>query len=72
MVIDLSKINMKEQPTLLLKNANNHIIAPLSSALNIKGQLYYNEVSVLSCEIPKFYNDQIVECYDEIRGMRIV
>ena len=72
MVIDLSKIEMKEHPILLLKNANNQIIAPLNSALNIKGQIYYNEVSTLSFDIPKMYDGIAVEGYNEIQGMRIV
>ena len=72
MIINLSKIEMKERPILLLKNANNQIIAPLNSALNIKGQIYYNEVSTLSFDIPKMYDGIAVEGYDEIQGMRIV
>ena len=63
---------MKEHPILLLKNANNQIIAPLNSALNIKGQRYYNEVSTLSFDIPKMYDGIAVEGYNEIQGMRIV
>lgn len=72
MVIDLSKINMKEQPLLLLKNLNDQIIAPLNSAMNIKGSLCYNEISMMSFDIPKFYNNIDVEGYDSICGMRIV
>lgn len=72
MVINLSKINVKEQPWLLLKNANDNIIAPLYSAMNIKTSLCYNEISTMSFEIPKHYNNMDVEGYDDICGMRIV
>lgn len=72
MIIDLSKINMKEQPLFLLKNKNNQIIAPLSSAHNIQGELLYNDVSTISFVIPKHYNGQDVEGYNELIGMRII
>ena len=66
MIIDFSKINMKESPTLLLKNVNEHIIAPLMSVLKFKPQLYYNEVSVISFEVPKYFNGLAVEGYSSL------
>lgn len=72
MVVDFSKINMKESPVLLLKNASEHIIAPLMSVLSFKAQLYFNEVSVLTFDVPKCFDGQNVEGYDKIQGMRIV
>lgn len=72
MIIDLSKINMKESPMLLLKNQSGHVISPLCSVMHLKGTLCYNEISQLTFEIPKHYNGQDVEEYDSIIGMRIV
>ena len=72
MIVDFSKINMKESPTLLLKNADEHIIAPLMSVLKFKAQLYYNEISVLTFEVPKYYNGLAVEGYSSIQGLKII
>lgn len=72
MIVDLSNLDMKNSPVFILKNQSGDVIAPLLSAMNIKGQLCYNEISEVTFEIPKFYNGIEVEAYDEVCGMRIV
>ena len=72
MKVDLSKLNLKEQPTLLLKNLNGNIIAPLNPVLEIQGTLSFNETSEINFKIPKFYNGKETLAYDAICGMRIV
>lgn len=72
MKVDLSKLNLKEQPTLLLKNLNGNIIAPLNPVLDIQGTLSFNETSEINFKVPKFYDGKETPAYDAICGMRIV
>ncbi len=72
MKVDLSKLNLKEQPTLLLKNLNGNIIAPLNPVLDIQGTLSFNETSEINFKVPKFYDGKETLAYDAICGMRIV
>lgn len=72
MEVALSKIDVKESPLLLLKNANGNIIAPLCEILNFQAQLYYNEVSQISFSIPRQHDGENVEGYDALVGMQII
>ena len=72
MEIALSKINLKESPLLLLKNANESIIAPLCEVMNFQAQLYYNEVSQISFSLPRQHDGEAVEEYNALTGMQIV
>lgn len=72
MVIDLSKLDFKGSPLLLVKNQNHHTIVPVEAAMNVKGEFLYNEISVLNFSVPRFYNGVKNECYDALIGMRII
>lgn len=72
MEIALSKINLKESPLLLLKNANETIIAPLCEVMNFQAQLYYNEVSQISFSLPRQHDGEAIEGYNALTGMQIV
>ena len=52
MVVDFAKVNVKEQPLLILQNMDDTPIGVLKYAFNVEADLCYNEVSTLSFELP--------------------
>jgi len=72
LVIDFSKVNLKEQQVLVLRNADDTAIQTLGYAINIKLKLCYNEVSSLTFDIPAYVDGVKTPHYDDIIGMRIV
>lgn len=72
MTIDFSTISWDERPTLLLKNLDGTIIAPLSYAHNIELKANYNEISELTWTLPRYVDGVETGAYKEVVGMRIV
>jgi len=72
LVIDFSKLNLKEKPTLVLKNLDGTAIQTLGFAFNVNGDLCYNEVSTINFDIPATENGQSVPNYENVVGMKIV
>ena len=54
MVVDFAKVNVKEQPLLILQNMDDTPIGVLKYAFNVEADLCYNEVSTLSFELPGY------------------
>ena len=73
MVIDFSKIGVvKEQPTLVLYNADDTAIQTLGYAFGLKANICYNEMSTITFDIPAYVDGEPTPHYDDIIGMRII
>ena len=72
MVVDFSRIDLREQPVLILKNASGVPIGTLGSALNIRADIKYNEASVLEFNLPAQVDGKDTPYYKSVVGMRIV
>lgn len=72
MVVDFSKLDLKEQPVLILKNTSGVPIGTLGSAMNITADIKYNEASVLEFEIPAQVDGVDTPHYEAVIGMRII
>lgn len=73
MVIDFSTIGVvKEQPTLVLCNADGKAIQTLGYAKGLKANICYNEMSTITFDIPAYVDGVKTPHYDDIIGMRII
>lgn len=72
MVVDFSKINLKERPMLVLKTQSDEVIQTLGYAFNVEADLMYNEVSTLTFDLPAYVNGAKTPNYDEVKGTRII
>lgn len=72
MVIDFSKVNLKEKPVLVLKNLDGTAIQTLGFAFEVSADLSYNEISTLNFELPSQINGVPTPHYDDVVGMRII
>lgn len=73
MVIDFSMLGViKEQPTLVLCNADGKALQTLGYAFNLKADICYNEASTITFDIPAYVDDKATPHYDDIVGMRII
>lgn len=73
MVINFSSIGIiKEQPTLVLCNADGTAIQTLGYAFNLKANICYNEMSTITFDIPAYVDGNKTPHYDDIIGMRII
>lgn len=72
MVVDFSKLDLQEQPVLILKNTAGVPIGTLGSAMNITADIKYNEASVLEFEVPAQVDGIDTPHYDAVIGMRII
>lgn len=73
MVIDFSTIGVvKEQPTLVLCNADGKAIQTLGYTKELKANICYNEMSTITFDIPAYVDGIKTPHYDEIIGMRII
>lgn len=72
MVIDLSTVDTRERPVLVLETIGGNIIAPLSFAVDIKLELNYNEASKLSFDISQSVDGIITPGYEQITSMNVV
>ena len=72
MVVDFSKLDLQEQPVLILKNTAGVPIGTIGAAMNITADIKYNEASVLEFNVPAQTDGVPTPHYDAIIGMRIV
>lgn len=73
MVIDFSMLGViKEQPTLVLCNADGKALQTLGYAFNLKADICYNEASTITFDIPAYVDGKATPHYDDIVGMRII
>lgn len=72
MIVDFSKLDLQEQPVLILKNTAGVPIGTLGSAMNITADIKYNEASVLEFEVPAQVDGIDTPYYDAVIGMRII
>lgn len=72
MVIDFSKVNLKDKPTLILRNLDGTAIQTLGYAFNVKAEILYNEVSTLTFDLPSKVSNVNTPHYSDVVGMRIV
>ena len=72
MVVDFAKVNVKEQPLLILQNIDDTPIGVLKYAFNVEADLCYNEVSTLSFELPGYVDGKQTPNYEKVVGMRII
>lgn len=72
MVIDLSTVDPRERPVLVLETIGGKIIAPLMTAVDIKLELNYNEASKLSFKISQSVDGIATPGYDQIAGMNVI
>lgn len=72
MVIDFSKIDLKEQPVLVLRNLDGTAIQTLGYALNRKTELCYDEISNVTFDLPAYVEGVKTPHYDDVVGTRII
>lgn len=72
MVIDFSKIDMRNRPNFILRNLDNTKIGVLGHILNPSGVINYNEISEISFEYPAYDNGEKLDEYDLLTSMRII
>lgn len=72
MLIDFSKLDMREAPVLLLSQADGTPVQPLGCAMNIQTEFHCNEVSVITFDLPKQTQDGPTPGYDKVVGMQYV
>ena len=76
MVIDFSRLDLKENPVLILKNTDGAAVGTVGLAYNIILEPKYNETSMLEFTVPKTYTDkdgnvENTPYYDLLTGMRV-
>lgn len=72
MVIDFSKIDLREPPVLTLNNTKGEAIGTLGAAIGVALDVKYNEASTLEFSLPYRVDGALVPFYDSVVGMRIV
>lgn len=72
MVVDFSKLDLREPPTLILKNTTGTPIGVLGYAMHISADIKYDETSVIEFELPAWVNGKPTPHYDAVIGMRVV
>lgn len=72
MVVDFAKVNVKEQPTLILQNLDDTPVGVLRYAFNVEADLCYNDISTLTFDLPAYVDNKLTENYSRVVGMKIV
>lgn len=77
MVIDFSKLDLSEQPVIVLKDTDDKAVGTLGLAYNISLEPKYNETSVLEFTVPKMYANKDCEIvpvlhYEKLHGLRVI
>lgn len=72
LVINFSKINMRERPRFILKNLDGTAIGYLGHILNPTATINYNEISEISFEYPAYDDGEKLDEYDLLNSMRVV
>lgn len=72
MVVDFSKLDLREPPTLILKNTAETPIGVLGYAMHLAVDIKYNEASVIEFDLPACVDGEPTPHYDAVIGMRVV
>ena len=72
MIIDFSTIDLRDRPTLILRNAGGIPLGVLTNAISVQPRLMYNEISELSFDLPAYIDGISTPMYDEVVGMRVI
>lgn len=72
MVVDFSKIDLREHPVLILLNTADQPIGVLGKATDVSADIKYNETSALSFTIAAEVDGQPTPYYEAVRGYRII
>ena len=72
MVVDFSKVDVREKPIIILKNATDTPIGVLGAASAVAADIKYNEVSTLEFNFPAYVDGEKSDKYDSVVGMKIV
>lgn len=72
MVVNFSKVDLREQPVLILLNTEDKPIGTLGKATNIAADIKYNETSALSFDIAAEVDGEPTPYYEAVRGFREV
>lgn len=72
MVVDFSKVDLRERPVLILLNTADEPIGVLGKATNIAADIKYNETSVLSFDIASEVDGKPTSYYEAVRGYRTI
>ena len=72
LVIDFSKLDLHDRPTLILKNAGGTTLGVIGHASNVELEGNYNEISVLTFDVPFKVDGEDVPYYDDVIGMRVI
>lgn len=72
MVVDFSKVDLRERPVLILLNTADEPIGVLGKATNIAADIKYNETSVLSFDIAAEVDGKPTPYYEAVRGYRTI
>lgn len=71
-VVDFSKIDLREAPIMTLKNIAGTELQTLGYAKNVSVEAHFNEVSQITFDLPKFVDGVKTPHYDDVVGMRII
>ncbi len=72
MVVDFSKVDLRERPVLVLLNTTDEPIGVLGKATNITADIKYNETSALSFDIAAEVDGKPTPYYEAVRGYRTI
>lgn len=72
MVIDFSKIDLKQRPKFILRNLDGTAIGFLTNVLSPSSQFCYNDVSEINFEYPAKINGKELAEYELLTGMRVL
>ena len=72
MIVDFSRINLKENPLLILRTNSGKPLGILAYAFNIEAEICYNEISRLTFRLPAFIDGTKTPFYDDVFGTRII
>lgn len=72
MVVNFGAVDIRDHPTLILRNLDGTAIQTLGYAFNLSAELYYNETSSISFDLPAYVDGVKTPHYDDVVGMRIV
>lgn len=72
MIVNFANLDLHERPTLILKNAGDTPLGVLGHAYNIDFDGNYNEISVLTFNVPSKVDNEPVPYYNDLIGMRVI
>ena len=72
MIVDFSKIDLREPPVLILKNIDGTEIQTLGYALNVAPELHFNEISQITFDLPATVDGVKTPHYDDVLGLRLI